>query len=129
MGQIFGTQSVVTVPERWQRWAEKCREQAPSSRKWYTAVLAMFDHSAARWIEDVVPDSERAIRVNVTSDEDAANKVVQALDSPQFRADDKKAMVSAFLCRAYNVAASVEADPLVPIAVRTAIKTGREEQW
>src|SRR5438105_4990927 len=85
-----------------------CR--SPASRNWPSAGLAVLDHSAARWIEDAVPDSERAIRVGVVSDDDAAAKVVEALNSPAFRADDKKAMVSAFLCRAYNVAASVEAD-------------------
>lgn len=90
MGAIFGTQSVTIVPERWQAWAEKCRQQAPASREWFTAVLAMFDESAARWIEDAVPDSWRAIRVGVSSDDDAGAKVVQALDSSAFTLDDKR---------------------------------------
>lgn len=34
-------------------------------------------------------------------------------------------MVSAFLCRAYNVAAAMEANPLVSIGVRALIKNGR----
>jgi hypothetical protein len=89
----------------------------------------MFDDSAARWIEDAVPDSWRAVRVGVTSDDDAGAKVVQALDSPSFAMDDKRAMVSAFLCRAYNVAAAIEANPLAPIAVRVVIKNGRVEGW
>lgn len=129
MRPIFGTQSTVIVPERWQTWAERCRAQAPASRKWFTTVLSAFDESAARWLEDVVPDASRAMRLSVSSDDDAGQKIVAGLAGSSFSMEDKRAMVSAFLCRAYNVAASLEADPLVPIAVRVLIKTGRTEGW
>jgi hypothetical protein len=95
----------------------------------FTAVLAMFDESAARWIEDAVPDSWRALRLAVTSDDDAAAKIVQGLADNGFSAADKRAMVSAFLCRAYNVAAAIEADPAVALPVRVLIKNGRTEGW
>lgn len=121
-------QSQVIVPERWQKWGDKCREQAPASRKWFTAVLGMFEANAAAWIEDTVPDSIRAIRV-MGSEADAPAKVLDGLASNSFSDADKKAMVSAFLCRAYNAAADAESDPHVPLAVRQLIHAGRVEGW
>ncbi len=122
-------QSVTIVPERWQVWAEKCRAQAPASRKWFTCVLSTFDESAARWIEDAVPDSWRAMRLAVSSDDDARSKIIEGLVSSSFSLADKKAMVSAWLCRDYNGAADAETNPQVPLAVRLLIRDGRREGW
>jgi len=55
--------------------------------------------------------------------------MIVGLADSSFSLADKQATVSAFLCRAYNVAASVEANPLVPLLVRVLIKTGRGESW
>lgn len=128
MSAVFG-QSVTVVPERWQKWAEKCRDQAGSSRKWFTAVLAMFDESAARWIEDAVPDSQRAIRVRVQSDDQARSKVVEALNSGRFNENDLRAICSAWLCRDIVGANDAESNPMMPLGVRVLLKTAREEGW
>src|SRR5260370_23413014 len=110
-------QRVTSVPERWQVWAEKCRAQAPASRKWFTCVLSTFDESAARWIEDAVPDSWRAMRLAESSDDDARSKIIEGLVSSSFSLAEKKGMVSAWLCRDYHGAADAAAQPQVPLAV------------
>jgi hypothetical protein len=122
-------QSATIVPERWQKWAGKCRDQAPASRKWWTSVLGLFEESSTRWIEDNVADATRAMRVSVRDDDMARAKVLEALNSAQFTTEDRRAMVSAWLCRDLNGAADAESNPQIPIAVRLLIKTGREEQW
>ena len=127
---MFGTSQTAQtiVPERWHAWAEKCRAQTPRSRPYFTAVLAMFEESAARWIEDSVPDSTRAIRIPVQSDDHARQVIIDGLNGA-FNGDQKKAMVSAWLCRDYNGASSIESDPMASPTVRLLIRQGRAEGW
>jgi hypothetical protein len=126
MQPIFGTQSSVIVPEAWRSWADRCRDQAAASRKYFTLVLALMDDSAARWIEDEVPDSWRAQRVGVGSDDEARAAIVGWLNSSAFSMADKRAMVSAWLCRDITGAADAESNPHLPLAVRLLVKEGRE---
>jgi hypothetical protein len=123
---IFGTQSSVIVPEAWRSWADRCRDQAAASRKYFTLVLALFDDSAARWIEDEVSDSWRAQRVGVASDDDARAAIIGWLNSSAFTIDDKRAITAGWLCRDITGAADAESNPHLPLAVRLLIKDGRE---
>lgn len=126
-GSTTGPAQVI-VPERWLRWADKCREHPASARPFFSATLAMFDESAARHIEQTVPDARRAVTIRSASDDEARRKLVLSLGGP-LSIEAKRAAVSAWLCRDPVGAAHVAADPTAPVAVRLLIRQGQQQQW